>query len=53
MCFASKYEKWAQEKFGTSLDTLIKGLEMSPSSEGYIQGAISELELAAYLQGKG
>lgn len=53
MCFASKYEKWAQEKFGTSLDTLIKGLEMSPSSEGYIQGAISELEFAAYLQGKG
>ena len=44
-----EFKKWVSEKFGTDLDTLKKVLEMSPSSQGYIQGAVSELELMQYL----
>ena len=47
------FEKWVSEKFGTDCDTLINVLEMSPSSQGYIQGAVSELELMHYLLGSG
>lgn len=43
------FNSWVANKFGTDTDTLIKVLEMSPSSQGYIQGAVSELDLKQYL----
>lgn len=47
------FKKWVFEKFGTDLGTLKQVLEMSPSSQGYIQGAVSELELMHYLKVQG
>ena len=47
------FEKWVLDRFGTDTDNLIAVLEMSPSSQGYIQGAVSELELMNYLVGCG
>ena len=43
------FEDWVFERFGTDTQTLIQVLEMSPSSQGYIHGAVSELELMNYL----
>ena len=45
-----KFDDWVFERFGTDADSLIEVLEMSPSSQGYIQGAVSELKLFAYLK---
>lgn len=42
-------ESWVLKRFGTDTSSLIKVLEMSPSSQGYIQGAVSELKLFDYL----
>ncbi len=44
------FEKWCMDKFSTDPSTLIQVLEMSPSSQGYIHGAVSELELMNYLE---
>lgn len=45
--------KWLEKKFNVDLDTLIKALKLSPSSQGYIQGALSEILLINYLENKG
>ncbi len=46
-------EKWIKDTFGCDTDDFISLLEMSPSSQGYIQGAASELELKKYLEALG
>ena len=46
-------DEWIQEKFGTDSASLIKALEMNPSSQGYIHGAVSELKLFDLLKGYG
>lgn len=47
------FEEWVRDKLGTDTKTLIDVLEMSPSSQGYIQGAVSELDLMKYLNSAG
>ena len=46
-------EKWIHDTFGCNTDDFISLLEMSPSSQGYIHGAASELELKKYLENLG
>lgn len=46
----NRIEKWIEETFGCNADDFISLLEMSPSSQGYIHGAASELELKKQLE---
>lgn len=46
-------EKWIHATFGCNTDDFISLLEMSPSSQGYIHGAASELVLKRYLEEQG
>ena len=43
-------EKWFLERFGVDVQSLIEALELNPSSEGYIHGAVSEWKLLQYLR---
>ena len=47
------FSEWIETNFGVDTDTFIEVLEMSPGSQGGIQGAVSELELFRYLIGSG
>lgn len=44
---------WINDNFQVSSKIFIKALKMSPSAQGYIHGAISELMLVQYLMKKG
>lgn len=46
-------EDWLSNNFGANVDTIIEALKMSPSSQGYVFGAISEIFLSRYLKKKG
>ncbi len=46
-------KKWIFDNFGTTVSEFVASLDMSPSSKGYIQGAISELELKKLLESLG
>ena len=51
-----KYEAfnaWVSNNFGTRVELFVQALDMSPSSKGYIQGAISEFELKKQLEEMG
>lgn len=41
---------WLTEQFGTDVNTIMKALKLSPSAQGYIHGAISEIILIEYLK---
>ena len=43
-------ELWIKRKFNVDIEVLIKALKLSPSAQGYIQGAISEILLIEYLK---
>ena len=45
--------KWLEKKFNVDLDTLVSAIKLSPSSQGYIQGALSEILLRRYLEENG
>ena len=45
--------QWIENNFSTDPKTFIDVLDMSPSSKGYIHGAVSELELKKLLEAKG
>lgn len=45
--------KWMKEQFEVSPEELVEALKISPSAQGYIHGAISEIELSRYLENKG
>ena len=45
-----KLVDWISDNFSTDPDTFIEVLDMSPSSKGYIHGAVSELELKKELE---
>ena len=42
-------DSYINKKFGVEEDVFLKALKMSPSAEGYILGAISEVILENYL----
>ncbi len=44
---------WLQDQFSVDSETIIEALKMSPSAQGYIHGALSEILLTRYLIGKG
>ncbi|MCH5267714.1 MAG: hypothetical protein J1E62_05145 [Lachnospiraceae bacterium] len=44
---------WLQKQFDADSETIIEALKMSPSAQGYIHGALSEILLSRYLRGKG
>ena len=46
-------ENWIQSKFGVSQDIFLEAIALSPSSQGYIYGAISEILLNSYLRENG
>lgn len=46
-------EQWVYANFSTDPKTFMDVLDMSPSSKGYIHGAVSELELKRQLERKG
>ncbi len=43
-------ENWIKSKFDVDLDTIIHALKLSPSAQGYIHGALSEILLIDYLR---
>ena len=45
-----KNEDWIKSKFDVDLDTIIQALKLSPSAQGYIHGALSEILLVDYLK---
>lgn len=45
-----KNENWIKSKFDVDLDTIIHALKLSPSAQGYIHGALSEILLVDYLR---
>ncbi len=45
--------KWIDNNFSTDPQTFMDVLDMSPSSKGYIHGAVSELELKKLLEANG
>lgn len=45
--------KWLANNFGADIDTIVEALKMSPSSQGYIYGALSEIFLTRYLEKNG
>ena len=47
------FEEWVLNNFGTNIEEFVQSLDMSPSSKGYIQGAISEFELKKQLENVG
>jgi hypothetical protein len=46
-------EKFANDLFRVDLDTLIAAIKLSPNAQGYLSGAITEIELKKYLESKG
>ena len=40
---------WLEEQFGTTTDKVLEALTISPSAQGYINGAVSEILLVDYL----
>ena len=44
---------WLQKQYNVDSETIIEALKMSPSAQGYIHGALSEILLARYLTEKG
>lgn len=44
---------WLKERFGVEPVRIIEALKLSPSAQGYIQGALSEILLIKYLVDKG
>lgn len=48
----SNIEDWLSIQFGVSSDVILNALKMSPSSQGYIHGALSEILLKEYLESK-
>lgn len=47
------FEEYIEKYFGVDRDVFFKALDASPSAKGYIAGAISEVILKDYLEGKG
>ena len=45
--------KWIEAQFGVDADTVFEALLMSPSAQGYIHGAVSEIMLSRYLSDLG
>lgn len=45
--------QWLWKKFNVDTPVIVEALKRSPSAQGYIQGAVSELLLVEYLQEKG
>ncbi len=48
-----EFDKYIKTHFGADLPLLLEAIKSSPSSRGYIMGAISEALLKRYLEGKG
>lgn len=48
----SNIEDWLLIQFGVSSGVILNALKMSPSSQGYIHGALSEILLKEYLESK-
>lgn len=44
---------WIKRNFSTDPKTFMDVLDLSPSSKGYIHGAVSELELKKLLESQG
>ena len=44
---------WLEEQFGTTTDKVLEALTISPSAQGYINGAVSEILLVDYLKSNG
>lgn len=44
---------WLQNQYSVDSETIIEALKMSPSAQGYIHGALSEILLTRYLTDKG
>lgn len=40
---------WLEEQFGTTTEKIKEALTTSPSAQGYINGAVSEILLVDYL----
>lgn len=47
------FKEYIEKYFGVDGDVFFKALDASPSAKGYIAGAISEVILKDYLEGKG
>lgn len=45
--------EWLESQYSVDYDTIIKALKLSPSAQGYIHGAVSEILLREYLCQKG
>ena len=43
-------ESWLKDIFSVDCETILKALKLSPSAQGYIHGAISEILLIEYLK---
>lgn len=43
-------EEWMKSKFNVDVDIIIQALKLSPSAQGYIHGALSEILLIEYLK---
>lgn len=46
-------KSWLKDQFGTTTDKVLEALIKSPSAQGYINGAISEILLVDYLKSIG
>lgn len=44
--------KWLENQFNVNAEKIIEALKLSPSAQGYIQGALSEILLVDYLKSK-
>lgn len=44
--------EWLKKQFDVELDEIVKALKLSPSAQGYIHGALSEILLISYLEDK-
>lgn len=44
--------EWLKNQFNVEPDEIIKALKLSPSAQGYIHGALSEILLISYLESK-
>lgn len=44
--------KWLEKQFNVKAEKIIQALKSSPSAQGYIHGALSEVLLVDYLKNK-
>lgn len=44
---------WLDEQFNANPIQIVQALKLSPSAQGYINGALSEVLLIQYLENKG